>query len=507
MLKRVAIVSVWDKSGIVELGRGLAELGFELVSTGGTARTLRSGGVACREVSELTGFPEILGGRVKTLHPVILGGVLARRTEEHLAELAQHSIPPVGLVVVNLYPFEETIAREDTTLAQAIEEIDIGGVTLIRAAAKNFHHVAVVVDPVDYPSILDELRAGGSLSLETREKLALKAFRHTAHYDTAISGYLAREEGRLPQEFRLELVKVQGLRYGENPHQGAAFYRVRGERGLPDAVQLQGRELSFNNILDLDAAWRAASDFEAPTAAVIKHTNPCGLASAEELAEAYILARECDPQAAFGSVVGFNREVDEATAQTIVETFVEAVIAPGFSPKALKVLQSRRNLRVLRMPDKAFVQRGLDFRRVRGGMLVQEPDFESLAGEPKVVTKRVPTPEERESLLFAWRVVKQVKSNATVLTRGTVTVGVGAGQMKRVDSVRIALTIAGERAQGAVLASDALFPFADNIEEAAQAGVTAFIQPGGSLRDDEVIAAADRFGAAMLFTSMRHFRH
>jgi phosphoribosylaminoimidazolecarboxamide formyltransferase/IMP cyclohydrolase len=413
----------------------------------------------------------------------------------------------MDLVVVNLYPFEETVAREDTTLAQAIEEIDIGGVTLIRAAAKNFHHVGVVVDPADYPELLEELRAEDGLSLETRGALALKAFRHTAHYDAAISGYLAQGEGRLPQELRLELVRAQGLRYGENPHQEAAFYRLQGERGLPDAVQLQGSELSFNNILDLDAAWRSASEFEAPTAAVIKHNNPCGLASHAELSQAYLLARECDPQAAFGSVVGFNREVDEATARLIVETVVHGVIAPGFTAGALEALKRRRNMPVLSAPEAELAPAALDFRRVWGGMLAQEGDAAILPGEPKVVSEREPTPEEREGLLFAWKVAKHVKSNAIVLAQGTVAVGIGAGQMKRVDSVRIALAIAGERAQGAVLASDAMFPFPDNIEEAARGGITAFIQPGGSLRDEEVVAAADRHGAAMLLTGMRHFRH
>ncbi|HEY63943.1 MAG TPA: bifunctional phosphoribosylaminoimidazolecarboxamide formyltransferase/IMP cyclohydrolase [Caldilineae bacterium] len=502
-----ALLSVYDKTGLVEFGRGLVELGFELVASGGTARALSQAGLPVTQIDQITGFPEILGGRVKTLHPAVHGGILARRTPEHLAELESHGITPIDLVACNLYPFVETVRRPDVTEAQAVEEIDIGGVTLLRAAAKNFESVTVVCDPADYEGVLNALRSG-EVPLDERRRLALKAFRHTAAYDAAIANWLAgmvEADEPMPGALNLAAERVQLLRYGENPHQQGALYRWVG--ASPAFEQLQGKELSYNNIVDLEAAWAMPQEFDEPAVAIIKHTNPSGLAVADTLVEAYRLALECDPVSAFGSIIATNREVDLALVEEIGSLFVEVIVAPSYTPEALEWLARRKkNCRV--MVAKPGGEEDLVIRSVRNGLLAQTPDLRGVdESKWRVVTKRQPTEAERKSLAFAWIAVKHVKSNAIVFARGTATVGVGAGQMNRVDSVHLAARRAGERAKGAVMASDAFFPFPDGIEVAAEAGVTACIQPGGSIRDEEVIAAADRLGMAMIFTGERHFRH
>jgi phosphoribosylaminoimidazolecarboxamide formyltransferase/IMP cyclohydrolase len=505
--KRRALLSVYDKTGLVELGRGLVELGWELVASGGTARALSQAGLPVTQVDEITGFPEILGGRVKTLHPAVHGGILARRTPEHLGELARHAITPVDLVVANLYPFVETVSRPGVSEAEAVEEIDIGGVALLRAAAKNFESVTVACDPADYPMLLNGLAAGEITSGE-RRRLALKAFRHTAAYDAAIASWLTTQvepDQPLPETLNLAAERVQLLRYGENPHQQAALYRWVG---MPARFeQIQGKELSYNNIVDLEAAWGMPQEFSQPAVAIIKHTNPSGLAAAATLPEAYRLALACDPASAYGSIIAVNGEVDQALVEEIGSLFVEVLVAPGYTPEALNWLaQHKKNCRV--MVVRPGGERELVLRSVRGGLLAQTHDA---AGNDEsgwtVVTQRKPTEQEMVGLRFAWPAVKHVKSNAIVLVRGTATVGVGAGQMNRVDSVHLAIRRAGERARGAVMGSDAYFPFADGVEAAAAAGVTACIQPGGSIRDAEAIAAADRAGMAMIFTGERHFRH
>jgi phosphoribosylaminoimidazolecarboxamide formyltransferase/IMP cyclohydrolase len=514
-MSKLAVLSVADKQGIVEFARGLSDLSFGLVSTGGTAKALREAGLPVREVSDLTGFPEMLGGRVKTLHPVVHGGILNRRTPADLAELAQHGIAPIDLVVVNLYPFEAAVARLETTLAQAIEEIDIGGVTLLRAAAKNNAHVAVVCDPATYGDILAELRQAGQVSEATRRRLAYAAFAHTAAYDAAISGYLYRQgfagaATTYPPALRLAFDKVRDLRYGENPHQPAALYVERGAAwtGLAGAQVLQGKELSFNNMVDMESAWTAAAEHTDPAIIIIKHSNPCGAATAATLAEAYAAAFACDTVSAYGSVIAANREVDGETAAAMRKLFVEVIVAPGYHPAALEILARKKDCRVVALQPPASLPDMLDLRRLRGGVLAQSYDVSH--DDPatwRVVTRRAPTAEQMASLVFAWRVAKHVKSNAIVLAQGTATVGVGAGQMSRVDSVGLAVDEAGAKAQGAVLASDAMFPFADGIERACRGGVSAIVQPGGSMRDDEVVAAADAAGVAMVFTGVRHFWH
>ena len=502
-----ALLSVYDKTGLIEFGQGLSRLGFELVASGGTARALSGAGLPVTQVDQVTGFPEILGGRVKTLHPAIHGGILARRTPEHLAELAAHGIAPFDVVICNLYPFASTVSRPGVTEAEAVEEIDIGGVALLRAAAKNFESVAVVCDPGDYPAVLAAL-GGGGIGPDERRGLALKAFRHTAAYDAAIATWLTgrvEADQAFPLVLNLAAERVQMLRYGENPHQRGAFYRWAGAPTLFE--QLLGKELSYNNIIDLDAAWAMPQEFAEPALVIIKHTNPSGLATAASLVEAYRLALACDPVSAYGSIIATNREAGRDLVEEIGSLFVEVLVAPAYTPEALAWLaEHKKNCRVmLARPggDDALVMRS-----VRGGLLVQTPD-RVIADESawRVVTRRAPTEEERRSLAFAWRAVKHVKSNAIVLAQGTATVGVGAGQMNRVDSVYLAARRAGERARGAVMGSDAFFPFTDGIEAAAAAGVTACIQPGGSLRDDDAIAAADRTGMAMIFTGERHFRH
>ena len=506
-----ALISVYDKTGVVEFGRRIAAAGYELVSTGGTHWTLTDeGGLSVRQVADVTGSPEILDGRVKTLHPVIHGGLLARReSPEQMAELAAHGIETIDLVVVNLYPFVATISKPDVTLDDALENIDIGGPTMLRAAAKNFPSVAVIVDPADYEWVAERL-AGDGLTANDRRGLAAKAFRHVSEYDAAVTGYLTAEpEETLPSRLTISLDKVAGLRYGENPHQSGALYAPAGAApsGMAGAAQLHGRELSYNNLMDADAAWRTVSDFAEPTVAVVKHNNPCGLASRSAVAEAYHLAYEGDTVSAFGGIVAFNRIVDAASAQAMDPVFYEVVIAPGYDDDALEILRRKRNLRIL-ATGAAPLKAALDLRPISGGMLVQGAD--DITEDPaawRTVTEREPSEAERQDLAFAWKAAKHIKSNAIVFAKDRALVGMGAGQPNRVVSVHLSQRIAGEKAKGAVLASDAFFPFADNIELAAEAGVTAIVQPGGSVRDEEVIAAADKTGLSMVFTGVRHFRH
>ncbi|HEY3174773.1 MAG TPA: bifunctional phosphoribosylaminoimidazolecarboxamide formyltransferase/IMP cyclohydrolase [Candidatus Polarisedimenticolia bacterium] len=511
-----ALLSVFDKTGIVAFARGLSEGGVEIISTGGTARALSEAGVAVREVADLTGFPEMLDGRVKTLHPRVHGGLLAVRSNpDHMRQIREQGIEPIDLVAVNLYPFEETARRGGADLDEVIEMIDIGGPAMIRSASKNFAGVAVVVDPRDYERVLAEVSSTGSVSEATRLELAARAFAHTAAYDALIADYLSRRAepaGRssFPDVLPLAFTKALDLRYGENPHQAAALYADPLER-IPSAAgarQLQGKELSFNNILDLDAAWTLVCDFTEPACAIIKHTNPAGAALGSSVADAYRRALAADPVSAFGGIVAFNRQVDAEAVREMSSLFLEAVIAPGFSVEALEVLKARKNLRVMETGSTARIAAGRDYKRVAGGLLVQERDRGSEEPAPlRAVTRRGPTPAELEALAFAWTVVRHVKSNAIVYARGTATVAVGAGQMSRVDSVKLGAAKASLPPRGCVLASDAFFPFRDGVDEAARAGVTAIVQPGGSVKDPEVIAAADEHGIAMVFTGRRHFRH
>jgi phosphoribosylaminoimidazolecarboxamide formyltransferase/IMP cyclohydrolase len=529
---RRALLSVSDKSGLIDLARGLQTLGVELISTGGTRKALADAGLAVRDISDVTGFPEILDGRVKTLHPKIHGGLLfVRGNAQHAATVAAQGIQPIDLVVCNLYPFEQTVAKPGSTHEEIVENIDIGGPSMVRSAAKNYHDVAVVTSPEQYPAILEELRANnGALPLATRERLAAAAFARTAGYDQAIAAYFAGrcegedEEVVFPRRLTLHFSKKMPLRYGENPHQPAAFYvdPCASYPCVAAAKQMHGKELSYNNILDLDSAFNLVCEFADQAAVVIKHNNPCGAAVGATLEEAFRKAYEGDPLSAYGGVLAFNREVDEATAMQITEPkrFIECVIAPGFGDTAFKVLTTRptwkNSVRLLRTEplgsDRARLTHGLfglDLRRVDGGLLVQRrnlrgaDDFENV----KVVTKRQPTAAELADLRFAWLVCKHVKSNAIVLAKGGMLVGVGAGQMSRVDSVHLAVRKSGDRHKGSVMASDAFFPFRDNVDEAAKAGVTAIAQPGGSMRDADSIAACDEHGLAMVFTGVRHFRH
>ncbi|BAF60722.1 MAG: bifunctional phosphoribosylaminoimidazolecarboxamide formyltransferase/IMP cyclohydrolase [Pelotomaculum sp.] len=510
---RRALISVSNKAGVVEFARGLVELGVEVISTGGTAKTLREAGVPVTYISDVTGFPEILDGRVKTLHPGVHGGILALRNREHLGQLEEHNIKPIDLVAVNLYPFRETVARPGVTLAEAVENIDIGGPAMVRSAAKNFQNVLVVVNPERYDEVLEALRQG-EVSGELRLSLALEAFAHTASYDAAIASYLEGLHGGkelFPPTLNISVRRAQELRYGENPHQKAAFYRDPAVAGpcVGNAVQLWGKELSYNNILDLNSAFELVREFAEPAAVIIKHNNPCGCACSSNLADAYRKAYEGDPVSAFGGIVALNRVVDAGTAAEMAKIFLEAVIAPGFAEDALKILKAKASLRLLETgPITGQTSDRLELRKVNGGLLVQEADREVLnRSELKVVTRRQPTAEEMEELIFAMTVVKHVKSNAIVITRGRQLLGVGAGQMNRVGSARIALQQAGEKARGAVMGSDAFFPFNDTVLEAARGGITAIIQPGGSVRDEESIKAADEHGLAMVFTGMRHFKH
>lgn len=515
-----AILSPWDKRGLEAFARGLGALGCELYATDRTARFLTDAGHAARNVSELTSHPELLDGRVKTLHPAIYAGLLAdRENPEHRAQLAQHGYAPIDVVAVNLYPFQATIESPTATLDDALENVDIGGVSLLRAAAKNFRQVIPVVDPDDYPVVLERLRARTD-DQTWRRQMAAKAFRHVAAYDAHIAAYLSAPAEEFPEVLTIALSKIQDLRYGENPHQRAAVYSQTPNPRLGTTIvgarQLHGRELSFNNLLDVEAAFSCVRDFAAPTVAIIKHGNPCGLASADELPEAYRRAHAGDPMSAFGGAVGLNRIVDGLTAQAIAESHYDDLIAPGFTDDALATLRRRRNLRILQIelePSGAETAKinprlGLDFRRVSGGFLVQTPD--ALAEDDlslRTVTEREPTVEELTNLTFAWRAVKHVKSNAIVLARDLSLVGAGAGQMSRVDAVELAIRKAGDRATGSVLASDAFFSHPDGPELAARAGITAIIQPGGALHDDDIIEIANRYRLAMVFTGRRHFRH
>ena len=518
---RRALISVSDKEGVAAFARRLSAKGVEIVTTGGTAKTLRGAGLAVKDVSDLTGFPEIMGGRVKTLHPKVHGGLLARRDDaDHAAAMRAHEIPAIDLLVVNLYPFEATVAR-GASFEECVENIDIGGPAMIRAAAKNSAHVGVVTDPEDYDAVAAEIEKTGGLSHALRLRLAGEAFARTAQYDAAISAWHAAERGdEFPRVAAFAGRRAQALRYGENPHQQAAFYLTGETRpGVATARQVQGKELSYNNINDTDAAYELVAEFEAPAVAIIKHANPCGVALGSSLREAYEKALRCDPVSAFGGVVALNRRIDRAAAEKIVEIFTEVVIAPEADDDALEVFAARKNLRLLLaagLPDPAASS--LMLKSVAGGLLVQARDSAIVRdGDLKIATKRQPTPAERGDMVFAFRVAKHVKSNAIVYAKDGATVGIGAGQMSRVDSSRIAARksaeaaaaagLAAPLAQGSVVASDAFFPFADGLTAAADAGATAVIQPGGSVRDKEVIAAADDRGLAMAFTGLRHFRH
>jgi phosphoribosylaminoimidazolecarboxamide formyltransferase/IMP cyclohydrolase len=512
-----AILSVTDKTGLVDFARKLAAMGVELISTGGTAKLLRDSGIRVKDISELTGFPEMLDGRVKTLHPKVHGGILHRRENaSHRTAVAEHGIEPIDMVVVNLYAFEKTAAKPDVHFEELIENIDIGGPSMIRSAAKNFQDVAVVTSPTDYDAIAEELaKSGGELSSATKWRLAQKAFATTAAYDSAIASTLERvsangrfefhAESGFPNTLRLSFNKIADLRYGENPHQKAAMYSDGSGAGVANGRQLQGKELSYNNIVDLQAAWDLAQEFEEPVCAIIKHTNPSGTATAKTLVEAYKKALECDPVSAFGGVIGVNRTVDGESAEEMAKLFLEVIAAPSFDEAAKAKFASKKNLRLVEInhaPEKWMLK------NVSGGILVQDADLKSLQEDDlKVVTKRPPTAGEKRALLFAWKVCKHVKSNAILYARDGQTVGVGAGQMSRVDSCRIGAMKAVLPLKGTVAASDAFFPFPDGVEEIAKVGATAIIQPGGSVRDKEVIEAADRLAMAMIFTGVRHFRH
>jgi phosphoribosylaminoimidazolecarboxamide formyltransferase/IMP cyclohydrolase len=519
-----ALISVYDKTGIVEFARELASLSVEIVSTGGTAKLLRESGVAVRDVSELTGWPEMLGGRVKTLHPKVHGGILFQRNKPgDRAQVAEYEIGPIDLVVVNLYPFSATAATPGVTPEELIENIDIGGPAMVRSAAKNFQSVGVVTDHADYPAILAELQQHGELTLATRLSLARKAYARTARYDGEIANELERlsvqgdtisigQLEKLPERINISLQRRQSMRYGENPHQSAALYVPAGAipSGLAGAKQIQGKELSYNNLVDLDSAWSLAVEFHRPAVAIIKHNNPCGAAEQDSLVEAYLKALACDPISAFGGVIAINRPLDAATAEELSKLFVECIVAPGFEPAALEKFASKKNLRLLELQRGEAVHE-MDMKRISGGMLVQDPDQHELTeAELKVATKRAPSSEEVRAMMFAWKVCKHVKSNAIVFAREGQTVGIGAGQMSRVDAAKIAVikaATAGLPLAGSVVASDAFFPFPDGVEEAGKAGATAVIQPGGSKGDGEVVAMAEKYDMAMVFSGVRHFRH
>ena len=511
-----AILSVTDKTGLVEFARKLSALGIELISTGGTAKLLRDSGISVKDISELTGFPEMLDGRVKTLHPKVHGGILHRRENaSHRAAVAEHGIQSIDMVVVNLYAFEKTAAKPGVHFEELIENIDIGGPSMIRSAAKNFRDVAVVTSPADYEAIANELAgSGGELSIDTKWRLAQKAFAATAAYDSAIASTLAQisgdhfeipSESGFPSILRLSFNKVMDLRYGENPHQNAAMYSDGSGKGVANGRPIQGKELSYNNIVDMQAAWDLAQEFEEPVCAIIKHTNPCGAATGNTLLEAYKKALECDPVSAFGAVIAVNRSLDEKTAEEMAKLFLEVIAAPAFDQAAKLRFAPKKNLRLVEI---AAAPQQWVLKKVSGGILLQDADVRQLQdSDLKVATERQPTPEEKRALLFAWKVCKHVKSNAIVYARHGQTVGVGAGQMSRVDSCKVGAMKAVLPLRGTVAASDAFFPFPDGVEEIAKAGATAIIQPGGSVRDQEVIDAANRLGLAMIFTGVRHFRH
>jgi len=509
-----ALISVSDKKGVARFAKDLNELGFEIFSTGGTKKAISDAGVPVKSISTITGFPEILDGRVKTLHPMVHGGILARRDNPaHMKELKKKEIRPIDLIAVNLYPFVKTVTKKSVKLDEALENIDIGGPTMIRASAKNFPGVLVVVDPADYGDIITKLKAG-EVDMKERQRLAQKAFQHVAGYDTVIAQYLRKDMEGFPDEMTIALKKRYDLRYGENPHQPAAFYAEqnvssKGDTGITWAKQLWGKQLSFNNILDAEATWSTATDFDTPTVVIVKHTNPCGLASHDDITEAYRRALSGDPVSAFGGIVATNSKITFEMAREMSKTFFEISIAPEYEPEAVEELKKKKNLRILVAKLPPFVQsqsRYLDFRRVRGGLLVQHSDSIP-EGDlcPKAVTTRQPTPAEMEDLLFAWKAVKHIKSNAIVFARDKTLLGMGAGQPNRVVSVELAGKKAGEKSRGAVMASDAMFPFPDSVEQAAGFGITAIIQPGGSVRDEESIVAANKHNIAMVFTGRRHF--
>lgn len=513
---RRALISVSDKTGLDELVKVLNEFKVEILSTGGTAKKIKEMGIPCKDVSEYTGFPEMMDGRVKTLHPKIHGGLLALRgSEEHMGQAKKHNIEMIDMVVVNLYPFEKTVAKKDVKLEEAIENIDIGGPSMLRSAAKNYKSVCVIANPEKYGKVIKELKENnGSITDQTLKELAIEVFERTSSYDSAIFNYLkGPEAGPSPELISLKFKKLQDLRYGENPHQKGAFYKEIGseESGICSAKQLQGKELSFNNIMDLNAAIEIVKEFDMPAASIIKHNNPCGAAIAKTLNQAYMDALECDRLSAFGSIVGFNGRVTKDLAETLVKEadFVECIIAPGFDDGAKEIFSKKKNMRLLEVPNYKKTSLGQkDFKRVVGGFLVQDMDLmDADVNDFKIVTKAKPSKEDMLSLAFGWKIVKHVKSNAIVICNGAKTVGIGAGQMSRVDSVMIAAKKAGDKSKGGTLASDAFFPKNDNVDEAHKAGIRAIIQPGGSIKDQEVIDACDKYGISMVFTGMRHFKH
>jgi phosphoribosylaminoimidazolecarboxamide formyltransferase/IMP cyclohydrolase len=514
MVKRV-LISVSDKTGIVGLARELEDLGVEIISTGGTAKALKDAGLKVVNISDVTGFPECLDGRVKTLHPKVHGGLLAMRNNpEHMKQLAELGIEPIDMAIINLYPFKQTILKEHVELEEAIENIDIGGPTMLRAAAKNYQDVAVVVDPKDYDTVLEELKTSGDVSLKTKFRLAYKVFEHTSHYDTLIAGYLRDKlgEASFPETLTLTFEKVQDMRYGENPHQKAVFYKeVGANRGcITNAKQLHGKELSYNNINDANGALTLLKEFDQPTVVAVKHANPCGVGSAENIHAAYLKAYDSDPVSIFGGIVAANREIDEKTAEEIKKIFLEIVIAPSYTKEALEILTQKKNIRILQLEDisSALPQGTYDMKKVAGGLLVQNYNSELYDGnELKFVTGKKPTNEELEELEFAMKVVKHTKSNAIVLVKDKATIGVGPGQTNRITAAKIAIEYGGGKTKGSVMASDAFFPFPDCAEAAAAAGVTAIIQPGGSIKDQESIDVCNKYGIAMVFTGMRHFKH
>ncbi|MFE8701310.1 bifunctional phosphoribosylaminoimidazolecarboxamide formyltransferase/IMP cyclohydrolase [Cytobacillus sp. FJAT-54145] len=511
-MKKRALISVSDKNGVAEFAKQISELGFEIISTGGTKKMLQENGIPVMGVSDVTGFPEILEGRVKTLNPMIHGGLLAKFSEEsHINQLAEHNIDPIQLVCVNLYPFQQTIAKPDVTVEDAIENIDIGGPTMLRASAKNHEYVTVVVDPTDYEVVLEQLKANGNVEKETRRKLAAKVFRHTAAYDAMIAEYmtdLAQEE--TPEKLTVTYELNQSLRYGENPHQKAAFYRkpLGSTFSIANATQLHGKELSYNNINDADAALQIVKEFKEPAALAVKHMNPCGVGTGEDVFGAFTKAFEADPVSIFGGIIALNREVDKQTAEKLHEIFLEIIIAPSYSEEALAILTGKKNIRLLTIPFDQGQKVESKLTSIEGGLLVQDQDRYTFEDATITVpTKREPSEEEWQALKLGWKVVKHVKSNAIVVNDKDMTLGIGAGQMNRVGAAKIALEQAGEKSNGAVLASDAFFPMDDTVEAAAKAGITAIIQPGGSIRDEDSIKKADEYGIAMVFTGVRHFKH
>ncbi len=514
MIKRV-LISVSDKTGVIELANELVKQGAEILSTGGTAKALADAGINVINVSDITGFPECLDGRVKTLHPKVHGGLLAIRSNpDHMKQIKELGIDPIDMVVINLYPFKKTVLKDDVTLAEAIENIDIGGPTMLRAAAKNYQDVAVIVDPADYSTVLDEVKSTGDVSVKTKFRLAYKVFEHTSHYDTLIASYLRKQLGdeSFPETLTLTFEKVQDMRYGENPHQKAVFYKEVGKNAgcLTSAKQLHGKELSYNNINDANGAIELLKEFDEPTVVAVKHANPCGVASAQNIYDAYINAYESDPVSIYGGIVAANREIDAKTAEEMIKTFLEIIIAPSFSKEAFEILETKKNMRLLQLETVAekLPSDTYDMKKVAGGLLVQNINSEVVNREEiKVMTDKKPSDQQLEDLIFAMKVVKHTKSNAIVVVKDKRTIGVGPGQTNRVTSTKIALEYAKERAQGGVLASDAYFPFPDSVEAAAQAGISAIIQPGGSIRDQLSIDTCNKYGIAMIATGMRHFKH